>query len=251
MNNWKQATICANVSQEVYKDISDCKEALKEITKSSFKFYDNKGAQGCSFRYDKETVIFGFRGTQPDKFNDLLADIKAWRNDSETQGEVHAGFKNEVDKLWPAILKQLLGKSISKERDTILVCGHSLGAAMATIVASRIKNEGYKTVLYTYGSPRVGNFEWAEQFENIPTWRFVNNNDIVTGVPPFGLFTHVGELKYINYYGNVRKMSTWQRVKDKLRGRWRALQKFQLFDGLFDHDIGLYHKKVKKHEEVV
>ena len=90
-------------------------------------------------------------------------------------------------------------------------------------------------------------FTWAEQFDNIPAYRFVNNNDIVCKVPPYGFFTHIGELQYINYYGNIRKVTWWQRFKDQLRGRWRALTKFQLFDGAFDHSMTLYADKVKRH----
>lgn len=39
----------------------------------------------------------------------------------------------------------------------ITVTGHSLGAAVATLVAMRLREVGYQVDLYTYGSPRVGN----------------------------------------------------------------------------------------------
>ena len=51
--------------------------------------------------------MLAFRGTEPTSFGDILADIKAWPADSETQGNVHAGFKGEVDKLWPSITKRI------------------------------------------------------------------------------------------------------------------------------------------------
>ena len=249
--NWKHASMCADVSNSVYKDHDKCLDDIKLYIgqDTSYIFFDEDGAQGCMFRHDKDHVVIAFRGTQPTQLSDLLADLKAWRETSDTKGRVHSGFKNEVDKLWPYIEKMVKGKGANKERDTIIVTGHSLGAAMATITATRINEMGYNTVLYNFGSPRVGNGDWAEQFEDIPTWRFVNNNDMVTKVPPFGLYTHIGELKYINYYGNVRKNTWWQRFKDQLRGRWRALQKFQLFDGLFDHSMGLYADKVRKNKD--
>jgi hypothetical protein len=82
---------------------------------------------------------------------------------------------------------------------------------------------------------------------NIEHHRFRNNNDVVPSVP-FAIlgYQHFGELHYINHYGNIRKQTYWQRLKDKLRGRWRALQKGQPFDGVFDHSIGLYKKKIEK-----
>ena len=57
-------------------------------------------------------------------------------------------------------------------------------------------------------------------------------------------FVHHGNLVYINHYGNIRKMSTWQRIKDKWRGRIRAFKKGQPFDGVFDHSMNLYNEKV-------
>ena len=67
---------------------------------------------------------------------------------------------------------------------------------------------------------------------------------------PFWLmgFRHHGELHYINYYGNIRKLTFWQRMKDSLSGRWKALTKFQLFDGVYDHNITEgYADKLMKH----
>ena len=252
--DWKHASMCADVSNGVYNDHDECYNQIGVYVKDkkSFKFFDEDGAQGCMFRHDKDKVVIAFRGTEPTKLNDLLADLKAWKDTSETKGRVHAGFKAEADKLWPLLYRLIIGRSVNKERDTILITGHSLGAAIATIIATRASAEGYRVNLYTYGSPRVGNSTWAEQFEDgsIPTWRFVNNNDIVTKVPPFGLFfTHIGDLKYINYYGNVRVSTWWQRLKDQMRGRFRALCKFQLFDGAFDHSMGLYADKVRKNRD--
>lgn len=247
--DWKNAKMCADISNAIYKDDKECAESLAHFihTKKSFKFLDIKGAQGCLFRQNANTVVIAFRGTEPTQLNDVLADLKAWKETSETTGRVHSGFKTEIDKLWPTIIKWLA--SSVKKKDTVIVTGHSLGAAMATLAASRAYDMGYKTNLYNFGSPRVGNYDWSKQFDEIPTWRFVNNNDIVTKVPPFGLFTHIGELKYINFYGNVRKNTWWQRFKDQLRGRWRAICKFQFFDGAFDHSMGLYQNKVNKQED--
>jgi triacylglycerol lipase len=101
--------------------------------------------------------------------------------------------------------------------------------------------------LYTFGSPRVGNRAFVKEMvnDNINHWRFVNNNDIVTKVPfPF-IYRHHGQLVYINHHGNIRKMTPWQRFKDRWRGRARALAKGQLFDGIFDHSMDLYYKKIQ------
>ena len=70
-----------------------------------------------------------------------------------------------------------------------------------------------------------------------------NNNDVVTSVPLFLMgYKHHGDLTYINYFGYIRKMSLWQIVKDKWRGRWRAFRKGQPFDGAYDHGMAYYVK---------
>jgi triacylglycerol lipase len=123
----------------------------------------------------------------------------------------------------------------------IYVCGHSLGGAMATIAASRMEMSYKIKCLYTFGSPRVGNRTWLKncKFEH---YRFVNNNDLVTRVPPaFMLYKHHGTLVYINHYGNIRKMTPWQRIKDKFRGYMSGL-----LDGMKDHSMPNYVEATEK-----
>jgi hypothetical protein len=80
----------------------------------------------------------------------------------------------------------------------------------------------------------------------------VNNNDVVTKVPFWIMgFRHHGDLTYINYYGNVRKLTYWQKVKDHMRGRWAAIKKLQFFDGMRDHSITGYADNLKKRLPVV
>jgi len=59
-------------------------------------------------------------------------------------------------------------------------------------------------------------------------------------------FRHYGELHYINHYGNIRKLTAWQKCKDQWRGRLRAWQKREFFDGARDHSMVQYSKKINK-----
>ena len=115
---------------------------------------------------------------------------------------------------------------------------------MATLCASRL--EELEPTLYTYGSPRVGGSEWRDGCD-VEHYRFVNNNDIVTAVPLWLMgYRHHGTVRYIDYYGRIKRMTFGQKVKDQLLGRWKALTKFQLFDGIYDHDIaGGYADKLQ------
>ena len=155
------------------------------------------------------------------------------------EGKVHMGFKIELRKLW----NDISGILNRRTKQQIWITGHSLGGAMATLCASRLEERN--PILYTYGSPRVGGREWRDGCD-VEHHRFRNNNDVVPVVPLWLMgYRHHGKLCYINYYGNIRKLTLWQKLKDSMRGRWKALKKFQLFDGIYDHNITLYSDKLK------
>ena len=115
--------------------------------------------------------------------------------------------------------KSKLGRKGGRD---IYVCGHSLGGAMSTICASRLREDdkGNVKALYTYGSPKVGGKLFVWNLDELEHYRFVNNNDMVTRVPLWIMgYRHHGNLTYINHYGNIRSMTSYQRFKDKMRGR--------------------------------
>ena len=238
---WNNAVLAARSSNLAYRNGAEAKPEFKVLGFKTHRFLDKDGAQAhlCS---NKDFALIACRGTEPKELNDLLADLNTIPK-RHGPGFVHSGFRGEARKIWNSI-----HTFAKKHQDkSIIVCGHSLGAAMATYIAQELKWAGIDNVtLYTFGSPKLGNSSYVDAM-NVPHWRFVNNNDVVCKVPP-GLigFRHHGELKYINYYGNIRKVTRWQRFKDQLRGRWRALQKFQLFDGAFDHSMDLYLIKTEK-----
>lgn len=244
-----QALLCADMSRLAYYDEAPLKRTIKKMgyldNTSTFKKFDNDGAQAFCLKINPQTLVIAFRGTEPDERSDIVADIKAWQHQSEVGGNVHVGFKHEVDKLYPQIIQWLEDRHISNSMN-IMVTGHSLGAAMATICSARLHKADYSISLYTYGSPRVGDSVFKDLFKNIPTVRFVNNNDVVCKIPPYGFYTHVGELNYLDYHGNLHTSINWlQRFKDQVKSRIRAWQKLQFFSGVYDHDIGRYIKKIK------
>ena len=233
----------ANLSKIAYSDQQACRDQIINLGYGEFAWFDNEGTQAFACRKSNANDIFiVFRGTEPNQMKDILADVKAWRKPAREKGLIHFGFAQAIDKVYDNIVHWINEQKLDGERN-ITCTGHSLGAALATIMASRLDaNE-----LYTFGSPRIGNRDFVKEMnkDGIKHYRFVNNNDIVTKVPFPIRFVHHGELVYINHFGNIRKMSPWQRFKDQWRGRMRALSKGQPFDGVFDHSIDLYHKKVE------
>jgi len=165
-----------------------------------------------------------------------------------TFGNVHSGFNREVNDLWPLVEEMLRGN-----RQPVWYCGHSLGAAMATICAYRSKTSAVVTdpqELHTFGSPRVGCKRYIRHAE-IRHYRWVHNNDIVTRVPPAWMgYRHCGQEIYLNRYGQIRKLTGVLRSRDRWRGFLGGLLKWRI-DLLSDHSIRQYaaHIATAVHQE--
>jgi triacylglycerol lipase len=229
----------AHLAALAYLDGKEAKPKMKELGYTGHKFFENDGAQ-CHAVWNKEEYVLAFRGTEPDEITDVLADLNAIPRGAMTHGLVHSGFRNECDKLWDAVVKHH-GKGHNEKK--LYITGHSLGAAMATIATSRFEEEMKVEQLTTFGSPRVGTRSFVKHIET-KHLRFVNNNDIVTKVPLWLMgYKHHGELQYINFYGNIRKMTGWQLVKDRWRG-WKS----GVLDGVVDHGMDNYIKAAEKNK---
>lgn len=225
----------AKLAQIAYLDSAEAKAKGKKLGFTGHEFFENDGAQ-CHAFWNKETFVLAFRGTEPDELSDLLADLNAIPRGAMTHGLVHSGFRGEVDKIWQDIA-YCQHKNQNKK---FYITGHSLGGAMATIATSRFEEFTKVTQLTTFGSPRVGTRKFVKHIET-KHMRFVNNNDVVTKVPLWIMgYKHHGVLQYINFYGNIRKMTPWQVVKDKWRG-WKS----GILDGVLDHGMDNYVKNTE------
>lgn len=242
----KEILFFAQCAQLAYLDPKESKPKFKELGLKVVKYYDNKGAQ--AYLLDgKDRSVLAFRGTEATEKSDIVADLNALRDPEPAGGRVHQGFQGEVDKIWDSICEDLGNVKINPK---LYVCGHSLGGAMATVAGGRLYKQLVNTPcdlqeLYTFGSPRVGNRTWLDHVKGMKHNRCVNNNDLVPKVPPaFMLYKHQGNLVYFNYYGYIRHIGMWQRFKDQLRGRKRAWQKGQKFDGVYDHFMTEYIRSI-------
>mmetsp|Transcript_17381 Transcript_17381/g.31186 ORF Transcript_17381/g.31186 Transcript_17381/m.31186 type:complete len:368 (-) Transcript_17381:54-1157(-) len=103
--------------------------------------------------------------------------------------------------------KFIKGKKIER-RKTILVTGHSLGGAMATLAALDLQtryNQEYKVRMINVASPRVGDFSFEKIFcSHVPdSLRLVMDKDIVPDVPKFFcMFKHCGHELFLDAKGN-------------------------------------------------
>jgi hypothetical protein len=158
-------------------------------------FADSRsGAEAFAARRSTDgTTLLSFRGTQPDNYQDLIADLRAnlvaW---PESAGRVHDGFAVAVRALRPQILEWI--ERAKPEPNKLILTGHSLGAAMATLAASIWR----PAWLVTIGSPRVGDAAFVETLAPRYGVRFVDCCDAVTEVPPaIGGYVHLKDYKYL------------------------------------------------------
>lgn len=130
---------------------------------------------------------------------DILTCLSFWMvRDAELGCRVHLGFRNQADRILEDILPLLA--PVHDERTTIEVSGHSLGGAVAYIVAAKLRKRGYRVVRVTsVAAPRfcataagASKVEALLPEDNI---RIENDTDIVPFLPPFG--HHVGNKLYL------------------------------------------------------
>lgn len=143
---------------------------------------------------DTLTYWIVFRGTQTQA--EMQADLEFHQRD-----EVHSGFLRIFERIWTQ-LSDIVQMAQSSGAH-IIVIGHSLGAAVATLFLRRLQQLEIPLVSgYGFGSPRVGSPRFAAAFR-VPWFNIMNLDDIFTTLPlavmpnpqdptkPY-LFEHVG-----------------------------------------------------------
>jgi hypothetical protein len=170
----------------------------------------------------RKRVVIAFRGTEQTKWKDLQTDlmlVPAGLNperiggDFKQEVQVHSGFLSAYDSVRIRIislLKMTIGyiDDVTEREDKwhVYVTGHSLGGALATLLAlelssSQLAKRGAITVtMYNFGSPRVGNKQFAEIYNQKvkDSWRVVNHRDIIPTVPRLMGYCHVAHPVYLS-----------------------------------------------------
>jgi triacylglycerol lipase len=214
---------------------------------------------------DPEVLLIAFRGTEATDLKDWLTNVQVDLIDgpiANADNKVHRGFKEALDAAWPQLEAAI--NDLRTQNQPIWITGHSLGAALATLAAARLSlGDGLKNQrldvqgLYTFGQPRTGDRGFATAFDRRfagRCFRLVNNNDIVTEVPPKDFllrYWHVDRMIYIDADGKFRSgVTTFIKTLDRIRGLRRDFGKLGP-DALKDHFMDNYIKAVRKYAEDV
>ncbi|XP_009607510.1 phospholipase A1-Ibeta2, chloroplastic [Nicotiana tomentosiformis] len=154
-------------------------------------------------RMGRRDIVIALRGTATclewaENFRALLVE----QNDdsAEEQSKVECGFLSlyktggeHVPSLAESVVNEVqrLIEQYKGEPLSITVTGHSLGAALALLVAddaSTCAPNAPPVAVFSFGGPRVGNRVFADRLNanNVKVLRIVNNQDVITRVP--GMF---------------------------------------------------------------
>lgn len=140
-----------------------------------------------------DAVVVSFRGTEPTNPVDLFTDFTTTRVDFEEKfpfdgwGKIWGGWADGTQAVLPKILEKL--KAYDDNQHGLWITGHSLGGALAIVLAAIVANlpEHPLQGIYTYGQPRVGDPEFCRRYTQAlgdKTYRHVNDKDLVPHIPP-------------------------------------------------------------------
>lgn len=196
---WRTALSLAMASNLAYSPRGIVESTATAWGLSGCRFIEAADTQ-CFVASTPEVALVAFRGTE--SVRDWLADLNALRV-TRPYGRVHRGFYHAFNDVRSLIESMLSGPASRR----IVLTGHSLGGALATVAAAEWFSAGdfQPATIYTYGQPRVGdnsfrnflNLKIGERFS-----RFVNDDDIVPRVPPG--FRHVGKVFHFDEDGNLQ-----------------------------------------------
>ena len=204
---WNRDAVLAECARLAYfgfeRDAAAAATLRAALARFGYGDFTGFTAAGADPRFDAQVyatpspehgALIAFRGTQPDSIGDLFADANFLSADWPGPGKVHRGF-------WKSLVEVLAGLEgwlAVAAPARLAVTGHSLGAAHATLFAALHP----QAELVSFGSPLVGDDDFAASFAGRRVRRFVDCLDLVTRVPPL-LYRHLDGLHAIDHRGVV------------------------------------------------
>lgn len=144
---------------------------------------------------DEKMQVLSIRGTQ--NMKNAREDAEFWQHSDEKLGVyIHKGFDQTARMIYADVLPHL-----QKDYRT-RVTGHSLGAALGTVILMYLHVDGYELdPSINFGQPKVTNRKGVKRYDPlINVTRVVDENDLVPLVPPLelvdsihGVYEHLGD----------------------------------------------------------
>lgn len=188
----------ALLSNAAYEGINKAKEACEDQD-YEFSHYGTASVVQVAYflgtNHQTKTQVIAVRGTANVENAYVDADFKL-QLDKHTGNMLHSGFAASGAAIYQSIKKQL------KRDYTINITGHSLGGAVAMVLAMYLDQDEFKVgKVITFGQPKVTNITGAKRYSYMDITRVVTPKDVVPLVPPFDpldinnidIYWHAGE----------------------------------------------------------
>ena len=175
-------------------------------------------ASGFTYKetiYDAKTDLQGYIGILPTT-NSIYVVIRGsssamnWLDDFEVKlvyydtfpecnCNVHYGFYNSALGVVNKTIESVKSLKVKYPSYSVMVTGHSYGAACGQLLAMELVKKGINVKLYNYGQPRVGDSNYAA-FVNTKIdeyYRTTHNRDVVPHVPPIEVLGYLHSCREI------------------------------------------------------
>lgn len=150
--------------------------------------YDEKTHTQGFITHNDKLVLISLRGTEA-TLKDYLLDLdarqvsyKGYEGEEDRKAQVHRGFHDAFLSARKLIDRYL--EAFHRSEQSIIVCGHSLGGAIALLLGEWLRhNWSEKVQVYTFGAPRAANRAFVQRAANLVHHRLVNRDDFIPSVP--------------------------------------------------------------------
>ena len=185
--------VCAKASYGI--SVQDILEVLQQGSMSPLLYAGGYGTQQIIITAKANSIFIGFRGSVKPSWDwdEFLQSCKDWGSNllflpvtGDMPGQaVHAGFYHKMEQMDHKGLADML---LKRKENNIILCGHSAGGAVATLLLPRLLQllPEKKLQVVTFGAPKTvrDTSQVAAEVRGKIT-NIVFNKDIVPGVPLF------------------------------------------------------------------
>lgn len=233
------AQLTVKLSRIAYRSRGQAESNSAAFGLGDFHWFTDESTQAFTAT-DASHIYAAFRGTEA-KPIDWIKNSKFNPMVGELGGKVHSGFNSGVDEVWGDLLAAVVAAA-----KPVVVTGHSLGGALATLAAARFHEAGHPVAaVYTYGQPRVGHGDFRSPYESRlgeVSYRVINHIDLVTRVPLLlQRYRHIGQRIYFDGGSAVHVgASPWRIAMEDIKYRLAHFGRIKEAAGLSSHEIDAY-----------
>ncbi|KXN74475.1 alpha/beta-hydrolase, partial [Conidiobolus coronatus NRRL 28638] len=192
------AAYCPQKSLEAW-DCYNCKGFAQQTTEVVYlnnNEFESGGFLGVNSA--QRMIVISFKGTK--NFKNWLSNLQFKLTDfpvADGEGiQVHSGFNEAADAIYPQVRLAVLNAIRKYPGYQLVSTGHSLGGAMATLLAFKVAQEGIirweNIKIVTFGQPRIGNKAFADYLNSKPLSiaRVTTKGDFISISPGFQFGYH-------------------------------------------------------------